>query len=268
MTARRRPYGPIDPAALVQFEHELPSAIPSDLRQFLLESNGADVSCSAQFEQVPGGTALGEIFGLHAGPEYFRLDHMARQFADSLPESILVFAADAYGNYFGISLAGKDLGAVYFVDHETLPATRDSLIRVADSFTEFMTRAGCDFTDAPVPTTIAEAIDLGDNEALIHLLAAGSDGSGAVHHAVLHGDLRILETVLRQGGDPNERGAIGGTETPLFVAARQGRADMADALIRYGADPNLRCGSDGTALQMAKPWPEVIEVLRSAGAKS
>jgi ankyrin repeat protein len=89
-----------------------------------------------------------------------------------------------------------------------------------------------------------------------------------VHRAVHHGDLRILETVLRHGGDPNERGSIGGTETPLFAAARDGRADMADALVRYGADPNLRCGSNGTALQMAKPWPDVTNVLRGAGAKA
>lgn len=258
----------MDPAALMQFERQLPGVIPPDLRQFLAESNGADVSRSAQFQNVPGGAALREIFGLHAGPEYLRLDFMAEQFADLLPESILVFAADAYGNYFGISLSRDDPGTVYFVDHETLPATRDSLIRVADTFAEFMKHAGCDFEDAPVATTIAEAIHFGDNEALMQLLTAGSDAIGAVHSAVHHGDLRILETVLRHGGDPNERGSIGDTETPLFVAARNGRADMADALVRYGADPNLRCGSDGTALQMAKPWPAVVEVLRRAGAKS
>jgi hypothetical protein len=125
MTARRLPYGPIDQAALVRFERQLSGALPSDLQQFLLESNGADVSSATQFEAVPGGAALGEIFGLHAGPEYLRLDHMSQQFIDLLPESVLVFAADAYGNYFGISISGRDGGTVYFVDHEALPATRD-----------------------------------------------------------------------------------------------------------------------------------------------
>jgi len=66
----------------------------------------------------------------------------------------------------------------------------------------------------------------------------------------------------------NEHGAIGGTETPLFVAARRGRADLTELLIRYGADPNQRCGAGGTALQMARPWPGVVEVLLRSGAKS
>lgn len=58
MTARRLPYGPMDPATLVRFERQLPGVIPSDLRQFLLESNGAAVSRSAQFENVPGGSPI------------------------------------------------------------------------------------------------------------------------------------------------------------------------------------------------------------------
>lgn len=268
MTARRLPYGPIDQAALLRFERRFSYPLPSDLRQFLLESNGADVSSGSQFEDVPGGAALGEIFGLHAGPEYLRLDHMSQQFEGLVPKSILVFAADAYGNYFGISVAGPDIGTVYFVDHEALPARRESLISLASSFTEFMTKAGCEFAEHPTATTIFEAIASGDNEALARLLTAKLDASGAVHRAVHHGDLRVLETVLKYGGEPNERGSIGGTETPLFVAARNGRADMAETLVRYGADPNIRCGSNGTALQMAKPWPEVTNVLRRAGAIS
>ena len=184
-----------------------------------------------------------------------------------VPTSILVFAADPYGNYFGISLTGADTGAIYFVDHDNLPATRESLIRVADSFTALLHRTGGE-TASPAPaTTVAEAIDCGDSETLARLIGTGADVTGAVHRAVLHGDLRILATVLAGGGDPNERGGIGGTETPLFVAARQGRVDLTEILIHYGADPNLRCGAGGTALQMATPWPGVVKVLLESGAK-
>jgi hypothetical protein len=91
---------------------------------------------------------------------------MAGQTADLIPESILLFAAEAYGNYFGISLSGSDAGTVYFVDHETLPATADFLIPVAKSFTEFLQRCSCDFVDAPAATTVVEAIESGDCEAL------------------------------------------------------------------------------------------------------
>lgn len=262
---RKQPYGPIDEAELKAFERQLPAPLPSDLRAFLVEFNGAAFSDAAELNDVPGGAALETVFGLHEGPDYFRLDEMFSRFKPLVPDTVLVFAADRYGNYFGISLAGTDVGAVYFVDHEYLPA--GSFTHVANSFTELLHRSGADIKQQVGAASIPEAIDTGDADTLRHLVAGGADVHGSVHHAVRHGDLRILRAVLEAGGDPNERGAIGGTETPLFVAARQGRADLTELLLIHGADPNLRCGAGGTALEMAAPWPRVVEILLGSGAK-
>jgi hypothetical protein len=261
----RQPYGPIDEAALARFEVLLSAAIPQDLRQFLLESNGALFS-RVEVEDADT-SALDAVLGLHAGPILLRLDWMNHQFAGLIPDSMMVLGTSPYSDYYAISLSGPDTGAVYFVDHEQLPATRDSMLRVAESFTALMNRAGVRFVERTPATTVAVAIETGDTEALTRLLATGAHASGMIHKAVCQGDLRIVEILLRHGGDANERGGIGGSETPLFIAARECRADIADALIRHGADPNLRCGAGGTALQMAKWCPEVTQVLRRAGAK-
>jgi hypothetical protein len=212
MTAIRRPYGPIDEAALIQFGRELQGELPPDLRQFLLESNGAKVTESAPFEDVPGGAALAEIFGLHAGPPYLRLDEMNWQCAELVPEPILVFAGDAYGNYFGVSIFGEDFGHVYFIDHERLPSTRDSLICVATSFTAFLNRARCIFALPAAPTTVGEA----------PLMVAARAGRA---------DMALA--LLRRGADPNLRCGQGGTA----LGAAGPWPEVVDALLRTGAIP-------------------------------
>ena len=98
------------------------------------------------------------------------------------------------------------------------------------------------------------------------LLTEGATAAAFVHRAVRTGNLEVLRLVLAHGGDANERGGIG-DETPLFVAARENRADMASLLLRHGADPNATCRVGGTAMEMATHWPTVLEVLARGGAR-
>src|SRR5262245_17090716 len=76
--SRKNPYGPIDPRALREFEATLPAPLLSDFRVFLTEFTGAEFPDSPELDDVPGGTALAEIFGLHDGPNYLRLDRDVR----------------------------------------------------------------------------------------------------------------------------------------------------------------------------------------------
>jgi hypothetical protein len=263
---RKNPYGRLDPAALAAFEQSLrPLRLPDEFRAFLVEFNGAHFPESAGFDDV-GGTELGDLFGLHAGPEYLRLDHAWADFRDFVPPPFLVFASDPYGNYFAMSLDGRDRGAIYFVDHE-VPVQVDELPKVANTFTDFLQRAGANVAPPRKYADIGLAIRAGDHEAVRDLLAHGASAIGYVHAAVAHGDLALLETILDAGGDPDERGGIGDSETPLFAAARHGRADLAGALIDRGANVNLRCSAGGTALEMAEPYPKVVAVLARAGAE-
>lgn len=99
MTLERRcPNGPLDEARLLAFERSLPAPLPGDYRSFLVEFNGAAPVDCVEFAEIPGGTSIEALFGLHEGPPHFRLDSTREGFADTVPASLLVIASDPYGN--------------------------------------------------------------------------------------------------------------------------------------------------------------------------
>jgi len=264
---RKNPYGPLDPLALERFERELsPLHLPVEFRDFVIEFNGAHFPDSGEFGDL-GGTDVGDIFGLHSGPEYLRLDLAWSDFREFVPRPLLTFAADPYGNYYAMSLDGQNCGAIYFVDHEDLPTRVDEMPRVASSFSAFLKHAGSELAPPEEYADLTRAIHSGDHDAVRVFLKRGASPIGQVHHAVHRGDLALLELILNAGGSPDEEGGIGASETPLFVAARTGRADMASLLIGHGADVNHRCSAGGNALAMALPYADVFAVLARAGAE-
>ena len=126
------------------------------------------------------------------------------------------------------------------------------------------------------------------------LLDAGADieapcppGDRPLHLAATYGWLPVMETLLARGAQLESRTAPTAAavwelsspkdappafgQTPLAVAAREGRIDACRALLRHGADPNARDASHATALHFAaRPWwrenPPVVELLLAAGA--
>jgi len=262
-TIRKQPFGPADLSDLETFEAQLPAALPPDYRAFLLEANGAQVEACDEFSEVPGGTCVETLFGLHEGHPHTRLDYVSEAVSDDLPETLLLIGSDPYGNYFALDLVDR-VGAVLFIDHEALSTPAESCIEVAPSFSTLLARLPAE--EAPPPPSPEEAAARGDAAALADFLNRGATGRSLVHLAVRGGNPAVLELVLKHDGDANERGGIG-HETPLFVAAREGRADLARLLIKHGADVNARCDANGTALEMAEPWPDVFAALVRAGAE-
>lgn len=264
---RSRPYGPISDVRLRTFEESLPATLPADYRVFLVDHNGAEFDeGEGDFVDVDGGTNLRTLFGLHDGPGYERLDAMRGNFP-TLSPSMLVIGADAYGNYFGMEIHGRERGAIFFIDHETLMQSSPPREEVASSFTALLERVGMEPVERPVVGSPREAISERDVQALRRLYENGASGEGLVHDAVHSNDPEIVRLTLAHGGDPNERGGIGG-ETPLFVAARINHPEITSLLLRGGADPNATCRAGGVALEMAEPWPKVFELLVLAGARS
>lgn len=259
---RKQPYGAIDERRLAEFEKALQAPLPGDYRSFLLEFNGAHFDECENFDEIRGGTCLDVLFGLHTGPTYEHLDEMFSNFRDALPPNVVPIGADPFGNYFALDL---DKGCVYFVDHEALPAELNSLPQIASTFSALLERAGGRVEPYVEPQTVEDALASRDAEGLRKLLVTGHSGVGFVHRAVHTGSVDVVRLVLEHGGDPDERGGIGG-ETPLFVAALHGQADMVDVLLEHGAQPDARCDAGGTAMEMAAPYPEVVERLARAGA--
>lgn len=120
---------------------------------------------------------------------------------------------------------------------------------------------------------LADLAEKGQVSALKQALAAGaevnsrlSDGSTALHWAVLHDQHDAVKTLLDAGADPvaaNRNGI-----TPLFLAVQNGSPAVVSALLQAGADPNALAESGETMLMVAASTgkPEVVTLLLEAGA--
>lgn len=103
---------------------------------------------------------------------------------------------------------------------------------------------------APIDDTVLAApVTTGDAEVARMLLAAGADAGRMIPPEALGagepGDLPVcaavrlgqspdlVDVLLRHGGDPNRTGRDGAS--PLRLAVRTGRSDLADVLVRAGA---------------------------------
>ncbi|MEO6156626.1 MAG: ankyrin repeat domain-containing protein [Ilumatobacteraceae bacterium] len=118
------------------------------------------------------------------------------------------------------------------------------------------------------------ALAVGDADAA---LAAGANDPALVDaarqrrpslivDAVAAGRSAAVELLLDVGFDVNQRGradlpANGTWETPLHVAARDGRLDLAQLLVARGADPTIRDGRfDATPLGWAEHFEQAAMV--------
>ena len=54
--------------------------------------------------------------------------------------------------------------------------------------------------------------------------------------------IALVKQLLEAGGDPNRRNTHG--QTPLFIAAKAKRLEVAGLLLKHEADPSLCCGAN------------------------
>lgn len=120
---------------------------------------------------------------------------------------------------------------------------------------------------------LADLAEQGRVDALKQSIAAGadvnsrlSDGSTALHWAVLHDQQESVATLLEAGADPvllNRNGI-----SPLFLAVQNGNEHIVAALLAAGADPNTLLESGETILMTAAYTgkPAVVAQLLEAGA--
>ena len=156
--------------------------------------------------------------------------------------------------------------------------------------------------------TLLEVVRANDAETALQLLDSGADvnaaksadGTTALHWAAHHGQLPLVQRLLRAGANANVRNDYGSTpmqeaairgdaallaallkggahvespndegETALMTAARTGKVDAAKVLIKAGANVNAVEGWRGqTALMWAAAQrnPEMVRLLLQSGA--
>ncbi len=97
-------------------------------------------------------------------------------------------------------------------------------------------------------------------------------GYTPLHDAVIRGDLERISALLNSGADVNatirsaENFSSEWGATPLHLAARDGRRDIADTLLRAGANARAADARGATALHWGCGSSEIASILASAGA--
>jgi SMI1 / KNR4 family (SUKH-1) len=135
------PRGPLSEERLEEFEEFLGTILPEDYRKFLLRHNGPIV------EPTSFGSSEGEelssiegcFYGLVAAEEY-DLEKVFMENRDELPDGCLAIACDGCGNEVCLALTEKEMGKIYFYNHEAddhETAVGDMEL-VADTFDEFL----------------------------------------------------------------------------------------------------------------------------------
>ena len=104
------------------------------------------------------------------------------------------------------------------------------------------------------------------------LLEAGAEPNGPIGYdspsLMFATTPEVAEALLAGGADPNLFSLGGGLDTPLIVACRSNRREVADRLIRAGADMNVVGGTHGCALSAAivNQADDTAKLLIASGA--
>lgn len=122
-----------------QLEAELRLIFPPAYRAFLLRYNGGYPNPNA-FERESNNrkgrqlSMVADFFGI----EDLRL--YREMLIDRMPENLMPVACDSGGNMIVVSVAGKDVGHVYFWDHnrETEPPSYSNVYKAAPDFQSFL----------------------------------------------------------------------------------------------------------------------------------
>lgn len=128
-------------------EKRLHVAFPSEYREFLLKHNGGrPTPKSFEFKDTHGNDSDSLIhffLAIYNGyDDNLEIEYRARVEEDRLLPHFVPIANDPFGNLICLSVAGEDLGKVYFWDHEIEPETAgyENMSLIADSFTEFLNK--------------------------------------------------------------------------------------------------------------------------------
>ena len=226
----------------------------------LLVAAGADVNVA---EETRGQTALmWAVAQGHSGVVDLLIAHGADVSARSRPRPRMMFSDSVNASQYDQGFVWNQGGftpLLFAARHGRIAAARSLLAAGAD-------------VDDPAPTgasPLVVAAHSGEGEFATYLLDQGADplqmraGYNALHAAILRGDERLVESLMRHGADPNVRLATGTPQrrtsadwafdpalvsaTPYWLAAYYREPNIMRDLVAAGADPRL------TTLELWRP---------------
>ena len=266
----RSPGNPLREADVLELESRLGFPLPSDYRQFLQEINGGEQPDREVFTIDNGQRAfLKELYSLKSG-RMFELEEQIndRHAAGILPKHIIPIGLDCFGNDVCLDIGIENFGEVCFHYHDRGKAEADDEFEptylVARNFTNFLVSLKFD----PGKTSNDE-IELmgqtGKRADLINFISRGNSiekinkySRTIAQEAARHGNLTLLQ-VCREHSASLRR--------TIHLAAMNGHSDVVDYVLGQGIDINERDKDGKTALVRAQfRHKGLAENLRERGA--
>lgn len=138
---------PLSESDVVQIEAQLGLSLPAEYRGFLLAHNGGypEPDVFAIRNNPFDDHGLVHYFLCVEEGDVYNLIEWVEDFRGRIPPDFLPVACDPGGNIICLSISGKDVGKVYFWDHEEEVEVDedktpgyDNVYLIADSFQEFL----------------------------------------------------------------------------------------------------------------------------------
>ncbi|MGQ2910780.1 SMI1/KNR4 family protein [Aeromicrobium sp.] len=127
--------------------------LPADYRDWMLERNGGVLSESAHLPGDVSGVSVRAFLTVDdsAGRGGYDFADFLRSYEGRYPEGFLPVAVDASSNLILLDTGYEQPGSVWFWDHEgeadeDEPPRTDNIVKIADTFTEFLDRLTTGFT--------------------------------------------------------------------------------------------------------------------------
>lgn len=131
-------YGQLKESTLIEFEEKIGARLPEDFREYLLQYNGG-LPKPNNFNIHNDCSSIHHMFGIHKGPEYSSLKWNVEIKKNAIPNLLMPFADDPFGNILCIGVKGDVKGEIYFWDHEVCEdGDWTDIVKISDSFTLFL----------------------------------------------------------------------------------------------------------------------------------
>jgi hypothetical protein len=296
---------PVTDRQLRQLEKRLGLALPPPYRRFLLRHNGGrpkpGVFRFGPADEPYSGSMVDRFLAVYGG-KHDNFEHYFRTYKlddRRIPENLIPVAHDPGGNLICLSVSGKDVGAVYFWDHEREEGPpREAVSLIAKSFDRFLAGlrepedprgasavrdpfVACEKGDARAleahlakgvtvkakneygRTLLEEAAMYGHVEVMRLLVQRGAVFADALMYAAQNGNVEATQYLLSAGASVNGRKASG---EPLRAAAALGQVKAVEVLLAHGADVNVRPKKEPTTLRLAEAagHERVVRLLKNA----
>ena len=133
-------FPPVDELDLAEIEHTFEFRFPEDIRVFYLEHNGGKPEKNRFVEGKETYLVHGFLPIKHAARPFMTLEKSilwSKVQGSLLPEHLVPFAIDDFGNFFCFSVGEGDYGAIHFCPVDRRPSAAASK-RLAGSLNQFL----------------------------------------------------------------------------------------------------------------------------------